>query len=451
MKKINLGSAHHVHFIGIGGISMSGLAEVLLQDGYLVTGSDRTATAVTERLQQVGVQVSFPNAAENITDSIDMVVYTAAVKKDNPEYIAAGIKGKPLIERSELLGMILKGYSNAVCIAGTHGKTSTTSLLAEIMINAGLDPTVSIGGHMKKSGANYRVGSSEYFLLEACEYSNSYHHWHPLVGTILNIDADHLDFFRDEEGVIKSFRKFAENVTGHLVIQKDTLGFEYVTRDLKCNVVTFGIKDADFWANNVEGSSFDVMNGDSLLTRINFPLPGEYNMLNALAAFAAAYMLGVSAESIAASLQEVKGVKRRFEHKGMYNGTVIIDDYAHHPTEIRECLAAVKKDVQKKLYCIFQPHTYTRTRNHFNDFCAAFSDADHIMLLPIYAAREKFDPTISSRDLEHGIRQNGGDVIHLENFAEAKEYLQKILSPGDVLITMGAGDVYFVGEALFFS
>jgi len=448
MKKINLAEAKHIHFIGIGGISMSGLAEVLLHDGYTVTGSDATATAVTKHLQGAGIPVSFPNAAENITNDIDLVVYTAAVKKDNPEYVAAGIKGKPLIERAELLGHMLKGYSRAVCVAGTHGKTSTTSLLAEIMVNAGLDPTISIGGHMLTDGTNYRVGNSEHFLLEACEYSNSYHHWHPYLGIILNIDADHLDFFGNEDGVIKSFRRFAENISGHLVIQKDTLGFEYVTRGLECNVVTFGKEGADFWLNNVQHSSFDVMKGDECLARVNLPLPGEYNMLNALAAFTTAYLLGVSPNDIAATLQNVKGAKRRFEYKGMYNGTVIIDDYAHHPTEIRECLAAAKKSVKNKLYCLFQPHTYTRTRNHFADFCTAFKDADHIMLLPIYAAREKFDPTISSIDLERGIKDAGGDVINFDTFKDAEEYLKNILSPGDMLITMGAGEAYFVGESL---
>jgi len=455
MNKIDLNGAKKVHFIGIGGISMSGLAEVLKRDGYTVTGSDGVKTGITDHLQAMGIPVFFPNAAENVADDIDMVVYTAAIKKDNPEFIAAGRNGKPLIERAALLGLILKGYDHAICVAGSHGKTSTTSLLAEITVKASLDPTISIGGHMRMDGTNYRVGNSSYFLLEACEYSNSYHHWHPHLGIILNIDADHLDFFGDEKGVIASFKRFAQNIhpSGTLVIRKDTLGFDEVIRDLQCNVVTFGAEGARFWANNITHnelghSTFDVMDGTFFLTKVNLPLPGEYNMLNALAAFAAATMLGIEPSVIADALSTVKGVKRRYEYKGMYNGTVIIDDYAHHPTEIRECLAAAKKGVTGKLYCIFQPHTYTRTRNHLQDFAQAFEDADHIMLLPIYAAREKFDPTISSLDLEKGIKNFGGDVVHLNDFETAKKYLQQKLCPGDMLITMGAGDVHFVGELL---
>lgn len=455
MKKIDLNGAKKIHFIGIGGISMSGLAEVLKRDGYTVTGSDDVKKEVTDHLQDVGIPVFFPNRAENITHDIDMVVYTAAVKKDNPEYAAALATGKPLIERAVLLGLILKGYSHAVCVAGSHGKTSTTSLLAEIMVKANLDPTISIGGHMRMDGTNYRVGDSSYFLLEACEYSNSYHHWHPHLGIILNIDADHLDFFGDEKGVIASFRKFAQNIdtSGTLIVKKDTMGFDEVIRDLPCNIVTFGEKGAHFWANSITHnelghSAFDVMDGETFLARVNLPLPGEYNMLNALAAFAASAMLGVEPSVIVEALSSVRGVKRRYEYKGMYNGTVIIDDYAHHPTEIRECLAAAKKGVKGTLYCIFQPHTYTRTRNHLEDFSQAFEDADHIMLLPIYAAREKFDPTISSLDLEKGIKNFGGDVIHFDDFEMAEKYLAQKLCPGDMLITMGAGDVSFVGESL---
>jgi len=455
MKKINLGNAKKVHFIGIGGISMSGLAEVLKRDGYLVTGSDDVKSHITDHLQEVGIPISIPNSENNISDDIDLVVYTAAVRKENPEYQAAHAKGKTLIERAALLGIMLKWYEHAICVAGTHGKTSTTALMAEILLDAGLDPTISIGGHMGRSGTNYRIGESSYFLLEACEYSNSFHHWHPYLSIILNIDANHLDFFRDFDGVVKSFRQFAQNIrpNGVLVIQQGTLGFEEVTKGLSCKVVAFGENGARFWPGNIEFDkfgrpSFDIMDGEKKLARVNLPIPGRYNMLNALAAFIAGYELGIAPEVMAQALSGAKGVKRRFEHKGMYNGAYIIDDYAHHPTEIKECLAAARKAVSGKVICLFQPHTYTRTKNLLNEFAESFADADEIILLPIYAAREPFDPGISSLDLAEGIKRLGGNVTHINDFHSAKIFLQEKLMPGDMLITMGAGDVYFVGEQM---
>jgi len=455
MKKINLNGAKKVHFIGIGGISMSGLSEILKRDGYEVTGSDDVQSAITDHLQSVGIPVAIPNSAKNISDDTDLVVYTAAVRQQNPEYRAAISKGKTLIERAALLGLILERYEHAICVAGTHGKTTATSLMSEIVLDAGLDPTISIGGHMGHDGTNYRVGKSSYFVLEACEYSNSFHHWHPYVGIILNIDADHLDFFGDFDGVVKSFRRFAENIRpgGVLVIQHGTPGFEEVTRNLPCKVVTFGESEGCFQAHNVEFDqlgrlTFDTMRDETFLAQVHLPLPGQYNMLNALAAFAAAYELGISPDIAANALSHAKGVKRRFENKGMYNGAYIIDDYAHHPTEIKECLTAARRGTTGKLICLFQPHTYTRTRNLLNEFAQSFADADQIVLLPIYASREPFDPTISSLDLAEGIKRAGGNVIHMHDFDEAVQFLQSQLMPGDMLITMGAGDVYFVGEWL---
>ena len=455
MKRIHLENTKKVHFIGIGGISMSGLAEVLKHDGYEVTGSDDVKSAITDHLQTAGIPVAIPNSAENISDDIDLVVYTAAVRQENPEFHAAISKGKTLIERAALLGLILEGYKHAICVAGTHGKTTATSLMSEIVLDAGLDPTISIGGHMGRDGTNYRVGDSSYFVMEACEYRSQFHHWHPYVGIILNIDADHLDFFGDFDGVVKSFRRFAENIrpNGVLVIQHGTPGFEGVTKGLACKVVTFGESEGRFQAHNITFDqlgrpTFDIMCDETFLAQVNLPLPGRYNMLNALAAFTAAYELGIAPDIAANALSNAKGVKRRFEHKGMYNGAYIIDDYAHHPTEIKECLAAARKGTTGKLICLFQPHTYTRTRSLLNDFAESFTDTDQIVLLPIFASREPFDPSISSHDLAESIKQAGGNVIHMNNFDEAVKYLQAQLMPGNMLITMGAGDVYFVGERL---
>jgi UDP-N-acetylmuramate--alanine ligase len=455
MKKINLNKAKKIHFIGIGGISMSALAETLKRDGYDVTGSDDVKSSITDHLQKVGIPVEIPTSAENISDDIDLVVYSAAVRQDNPEHRAAIAKGKTLTERAALLGIILEGYENTICVAGTHGKTTATSLLAEIALDAKLDPTIFIGGHMARDGTNYRVGNSSYFVMEACEYSNQFHHWYPFVGVILNIDADHLDFFGDFNGVIKSFRRFAENIRpgGVLVIQNNTPGFDEVTKNLSCKVVTFGENEGRFTADNIVYDTFgrpafDISDNGKFLARINLPLPGRYNMLNALAVFAAAYETGISPEVAANALSNAKGVKRRFEHKGMYNGAYVTDDYAHHPTEISECLSAARKAVAGKLICLFQPHTYTRTKNLLEEFAESLTAADKIIILPIFAAREPFDGTISSRHLEESIKRVGGDVIHINSFEEAVIFLQQILMPNDMLITMGAGDVYLVGEQL---
>ena len=472
MKKINLGNAiTKVHFIGIGGISMSGLAEVLKRDGYTVTGSDNSQTAITDHLQSVGIPVAFPNAAANIPPDADMIVYTAAIRPDNPEFIAARETGKPMLERAALLGLMLQGYDKAICVAGSHGKTTATMFMTEILLEAGLDPTISIGGHLGRTGSNYRVGESDYFLLESCEYSNSFLHWHPHVGIILNIDADHLDFFGTFENVVASFKKFAENIRpgGVLVVQEEAVSvIASKTKQSRgtelgllqafgprndVNIITFGETSGRFIPgsivyDNMGRPSFDVLDNNIPLARINLPIPGSYNMLNALAAFAAAYGLGVAPDTIARALSNAKGVKRRYEYKGTCNGIQIIDDYAHHPTAILECLAASRRAAQGRLVCIFQPHTYTRTRNHFDDFARAFTDADKILLLPIYAAREPFDPSISSLQLADAIRENGKDVLHLNDFDEAINFLQAELIPGDLLITMGAGDVHFVGEAL---
>ncbi|MDR0272504.1 MAG: UDP-N-acetylmuramate--L-alanine ligase [Clostridiales bacterium] len=454
-ERISLDNAKKIHFIGIGGISMSGLAEILQRDGYEVSGSDDVLTEITERLDRLGIKIFHPNAAENISRGIDLVVYTAAVKADNPEFRAALEMGIELIERAPFIGKILHGYE-PICIAGSHGKTTTTSMVAEVLLAARHDPTISIGGHMNRGGLNYRIGGSKYFVLESCEFSNSFHHWHPHIGIILNIDADHLDFFGNMKNLIEAFGKFAGNIRpeGALVIQAGVQGIDEITKKLKCDIITFGLKNnSKIYADKIKyengNPSFDVMDGEKFLAHVSLPLPGEYNMLNALAAFAAALLLGIPPNEIADALCNIKGTKRRFEHKGMYNGIEIIDDYAHHPTEIISCLAAARQKMDSgRIVCLFQPHTYTRTRNLFDETVKSFSDADKIVLLPIYAAREPYDPTVSSEMLAEEIIKIGGDAIFIKNFDEAECYLKKILCSGDLLITMGAGDVFRVGDKM---
>jgi len=455
-KKIDLPGVKRVHFIGIGGISMSGLAETLLHDGYEVSGSDRTASPTTNHLRDVGISVVIGCSAENITSSMDLVVYTAAIKPENPELTAAKAMGIPLMVRAELIGAMLQAFEYAVCIAGTHGKTSTTALVTKITQAAGLDPTVNIGGYI--GDKNYFIGNSPYFVLESCEYSNSFHHWHPHIGAILNVDADHMEFFGSMDAIIETFATFAQNIRpgGVLVIQEDVPGFDKITVGLKCEVVTFGESQGATYRlqnaakNEIGILMFDALEGPHFKQQINLPLPGKHNMYNALAAYAVGRELGIEPQVIARALADAKGVNRRYQYKGSYSGATIIDDYAHHPTEIKACLAAAREAHDGQIICLFQPHTYTRTRDLFEDFAKAFTDADMTIFVPIFAAREPFDPTISSAILaEHVAENEPSKVCHnCASLDDAEELLRGKLEPGDLLITMGAGDVYLVGEKL---
>jgi UDP-N-acetylmuramate--alanine ligase len=447
--------AGRVHFIGIGGISMSGLAEILASEGIYVTGSDDKDSENTARLRNMGIAVSVPTAAGNIPPATELVVYTAAIRPGNAEYDAALAQGIEMIDRARLIGRMLAAYGCPVCVAGTHGKTTTTSMLAEVVLAAGLDPTIMIGGHMMHGNTNFRAGGG-LFLLEACEYSGSFLHWRPRIGIILNIEADHLDFFGSVEKVIEAFAGFAANIQsdGALVINSGTQGFEQVRATAKCRVITFGMEDAEgYHPRNISfspGSSrFDVYNGTELLAAVSLPMPGRYNIENALTTFAAAAALGIPPGEIAAALGSVHGARRRFEHKGMYKSIDIIDDYAHHPTEIRQCLAAARAGRPAgKITAVFQPHTYTRTRNHFDDFAKAFETADHVVFVPIFAAREAHDPSISSQMLCDAAQKAGTSATHAADFHAACSQLADLLAPGDLLMTIGAGDVYKIGEML---
>jgi UDP-N-acetylmuramate--alanine ligase len=455
-----------VHFIGIGGISMSGLAEILHSDGFEVSGSDAVESDITLRLRKSGIGVAIGNKAENIPHDVDIAVYTAAVHADNPEYIAAKNLGIPVIDRARLLGMITEGYPYTVCVSGTHGKTGTTALVSEIFLAAGLDPTISIGGYMAE-GYNYRIGESGYFIMEACEYFDSFLQWRPHVGVILNIDNDHMDFFGSMDRLYASFGQFAKNIKqgGSLVIYENTAGFEDIIKGLNCNIIAYGIgKEAPdaarrckrLYAENIQFDvlgrpSFDILMDGIFVAYVKLPLTGKHQVLNALASTAAGIALGVSAEEIKSGVNFARGVKRRFEYKGDFNGADVVDDYAHHPTEIKANLSAAKDSRRcggGRVICAFQPHTYSRTRNLLNEFSAAFDDADTVLMLPVYASREKDPGDISSMDLVERLRLKNIQTQYAPGFDEAVHWLEKELAPGDLLITMGAGDVYLVGERL---
>ena len=442
--------------MGIGGISMSGLAEVLLERGFSITGSDMKSSPITEKLEHHGASIVYGQKAENITDDIDLVVYTAAIHPDNPEFQAVIRKGIPHMDRAELLGQIMSNYKNSIAVSGTHGKTTTTSMLSLIMLAGACDPTISVGGILKDIDGNIRVGRSQNFITEACEYTNSFLKFNPRIELILNVDADHLDFFKDLDDIRHSFRLFTEklNKDGILIINGDIPDLSYFTQGLPCKIITYGLEaDDDYTAKNISFNeyacgSYDLYVNGEKLDHITLNVTGLHNVSNSLAAIAAARELGIPMEHIKAGLMKFKGTDRRFEYKGEVNGITILDDYAHHPTEIEATLTAAKNYPHRKIWCAFQPHTYTRTKALLHEFGKALSLADHVVLADIYAAREADTGEIHSKDLQAEIRRQGTEVDYFSTFEEIENFLLKNCHPGDLVITMGAGDIVNVGEDL---
>ncbi len=440
----------HVHFIGIGGISMSGLAQILLHNHIEVSGSDMKDSHLVEELRAHGAAISIGHSAQNITDP-DLVVYTAAIKDDNPELVEARRRGIEAIERAALLGELMKSYETAIAVAGTHGKTTTTSMLAHVLLAAGTDPTIMVGGELDAIGGNLRKGGKQYFLTEACEYHRSFLEFFPKIGIILNIEADHLDYFKDLDEIVDTFSDFAARLPkdGTLVIANDNKNNQIAAKSAKCPVVTVGLKDADYLAKNICYDSdghptFDVVNGETTLCTLTLHVTGKHNVYNALAAFACGMCLGFSPKHIKQGLESFGGAKRRFEKKGEFGGIAVFDDYAHHPTEIKATLKTAMKIPHNTLWCVFQPHTYTRTKALFHDFSASLRYADRVIITDIYAAREKDTGLVHAKDLADTIEGS----IYIKEFSEIVDYLAKQVRPGDIVITMGAGNVYLVGEAL---
>ena len=456
MYQIQFDKPVHVHFIGIGGISMSGLAEILLSRKFPVSGSDSHESALTDQLAAQGAVIHYPQMAENITDDIDVVVYTAAIHPDNPEFRAAQEKNLPMLTRAQLLGEIMRNYKEAINVSGTHGKTTTTSMITEILLEAHKDPTVSVGGMLKDIGGNIRVGGQETFVVEACEYTNSFLSFFPTIEVILNVEADHLDFFKDIDDIRHSFKLFAEKLPedGLLVINKDIKHSEYFTQALKCRVVTFGHeKDADYTANFISYDkfahpSYTLFYKGEELAQVELGVTGEHNIYNSLAAVAVARSLDIPMEVILRGLKRFTGTDRRFQKKGSVNGFTIIDDYAHHPQEIAATIEAAKKYPHRKLWIVFQPHTYSRTAALLDDFAGALSQADEIVLADIYAAREKNTIGISSDDLRKHMLEQNTNVYYIPKFEDIEDFRLQHVEEGDVLITMGAGDIYKVGDDL---
>ena len=442
-----------IHLIGIGGVSMSGIAELLIRGGYTVTGSDWNASALTDRLVRDGAEIFIgPQRAENITDQ-DLVVYTAAVHEDNPERVRANELGIPQVERAVMLGWIMKDYETPICISGTHGKTTTTGMVTQILMDCGCDPTVSIGGTLDAIGGNLRVGGKKYFVAEACEYHSSFLSFFPNISVILNIEADHLDYFRDLDHIIETFHGLAELTAnnGVVIFNHDDPNVIKAMAGYNGQDTAFGMGgENDFYPADIihDGNdcySYTLMLRGEKSVRVKLSVPGKYNVYNSLAAMSVAHTLGLDMEKAADALSHYTGTHRRFEKKGELNGAVIVDDYAHHPTEIKATLTAALEMDYNNIYVVFQPHTYSRTHDLYNDFVQVLSTKGiKPILADIYAAREKDTGLVSSKQLAADI----AGAVYLPSFGEIEDYIEKTTRPGDLVITMGAGDVYKIGENL---
>ncbi|MDO4276605.1 MAG: UDP-N-acetylmuramate--L-alanine ligase [Eubacteriales bacterium] len=456
MYQIDFHKPLHIHFIGIGGISMSGLAEILLGENFTVSGSDAKESPLTQSLADKGAKIFYGQRASNIEEGVEVVVYTAAIHPDNPEFARAAEKGIPMLTRAELLGQIMRNYETPIAISGTHGKTTTTSMVSHILLEGNCNPTISVGGILPAIGGNIRVGQSETFVTEACEYTNSFLSFFPKISIILNVDADHLDFFKDIQDIRHSFRRFAELLPqdGTLIINSDTPEYEEIIRDLPCRVITYGLEhEADYQASDITydkygHASFTVLRDGKKAGSYYLKVPGIHNVSNALAAIALGHILGLSEEVIIKGLGGFTGTDRRFQYKGEVAGVTIIDDYAHHPTEIEATLHAAKNYPHKKTWCVFQPHTYTRTKALLPEFAQALTLADHVVLADIYAAREQNTIGITSQDLQKCILELGTPCEYFSTFDEIENFLLESCTQGDLLITMGAGDVVNIGEHL---
>ncbi len=439
-----LNTVKHIHFIGIGGSGMCPIAEILHHRGYYITGSDINESETIQKIRSYNIPVTIGQKAENIKGA-DLIVYTAAVKKNNPELAAALKSGIPTLERAIMLGAITKYYKDAIAVAGTHGKTTTTGMITHLLLSAGQDPSAIIGGKLPIIGSNGRAGKSNIMVCEACEYVDTFLQLNPAVSVITNIDADHLEYFGSLENIIQSFHKFSKKTSRTLVVNGDDSNVKQAIAGIEgVEILTFGINpDNDYVAANIqdEANSFEnfmVLKHDKLIAKIRLSIPGKHNIMNALAATAIADYFGVSGADIAKGLYGFTGVHRRFERLGIFNQIVVADDFAHHPTELRATLTAAMNMGFRKVWAIFQPHTYSRTFLLLEDFAKALSIPDQVILTDILAVREINTYNIFAEDLCAKIPNS----ICMKSFDEISDYVIDQAKPGDLIITLGGGDIY---------
>lgn len=446
---------NHIHFIGIGGVSMSGLAEILLEEGYKVSGSDMNDGLIIERLRNLGADIYIGHDKDNIKD-VDLVIYTDAISSDNEELLEAINKGIETIDRATFLGGIMKNYKNSIAVSGTHGKTTTTSMIATILNNSNLNPTVLLGGYLDDIGGNVKIGDREILLTEACEYKGNILKFYPNTAVILNIEEDHLDYFKDIDHIVNTFIQYSKNINenGNLIINIDDENASKIIENTKANVITIGINNKAYYtAENISFTSngfprFMLRVNCSSIYPVNLGVMGVHNIYNALASIAVADSLGIPMDTIISSLEKFKGTHRRLEFKGFLNGVKIIDDYAHHPTEIKASLRALRNSTKNRIWCIFQPHTYTRTKLLLDSFAESFGEADEVIIPDIYAAREKDNGIIHSTHLVEALLKNGIDAKYISSFENIEKYILNNAKKGDIVVTMGAGNVNRIGEEL---
>lgn len=453
----NLHEYKHIHLIGIGGVSMSAIAETLHNWNHKVTGSDAAQSELTDRLNAHGIQTTIGHNTE-IAKQADLIIYSAAINEQDPEMLIAKEYNIPTIGRGEFVGLLTKKYKESICVAGTHGKTTTTSMISICFVEAQKDPTVQVGAILKNIGGNYVIGNSDYFILESCEYKANFLKFFPNTGIILNIDNDHLDYYKTFENVVKAFKDFSLIIeeNGLLVTNADDENCLALKDIVKCNFLSYGInnKDANYVAENISYdkngfATFDVYKNKEMLGTISLSVAGTHNVLNALACIATCDYHGIDIETIKISLKSFTGASRRLEYKGEINSCTIIDDYAHHPTEIKATANAIKNKQYNKSWVVFQPHTFSRTKEHLDSFAESLIDFDNVILLDIYAAREVNTYDISSKDLESKINSLvPNKAKYIPDFNEVVSYLKNNISKDDIIITLGAGTVTEIGPML---
>lgn len=446
----------NIHMIGIGGVSMSGIAAILKNWGFTVTGSDWSHSETTDKLNQMGIPVTIGHHLEDIANA-DVVVYSAAIQSDDPEMLEAKRLSIPTIERADFLGEITKCYKDTICVSGTHGKTTTTSMISLCFLEALKDPSIQVGAYLRQIDGNYKVGDSEHFIIEACEYVESFLKFSPKAEVILNIDNDHLDYFKTFDNINKAFIKYAKLLPddGILVINGDDKHCLALPQYTKAKAISYGIKNTscDFYADSItfndDGfAEFDVYHNHAFFCHLALSVPGYHNIYNALACVTLCDSYGIQPAALISALAKFTGAHRRFEFKGKINDASIYDDYGHHPTEILATANCLTNKKYHESWVVFQPHTYSRTKNLLDDFSESLLHFDHILVLDIYAARETNTYGITSKDLVNEIIKKGKTAIYLPNFEECVNYLKKEVQPKDIIITLGAGTVTKIGPML---
>lgn len=454
----NIKKYKHVHMLGIGGVSMSGIAEILHHWGFTVTGSDAYRSEITDKLKENGILVTIGHDFQNLQKA-DAIIYTAAVKQDDPEMVEAKNRNIPIIERCDFLGELTKAFSDTIGISGTHGKTTTTSMVSVCFLKANKDPNIQVGGILKQINGNYKIGNSEYFIIEACEYVESFLKFRPKAEIILNIDNDHLDYFKTFNNIKNAFIKYVNLLPkdGFLVLNADDTNCLDLIDHTISSYATYGIenKDANFVATNISFddngfAQFDVLKNKTFFEHIQLSVAGRHNILNALACICLCDHYGISSKNMKDALIEFTGAHRRLEYKGSFEKISVYDDYAHHPTEIKATCSALSNKKYHESWVVFQPHTYSRTKNLLEDFAEALSNFDHIIITDIYAARETNTYGVSSKDIANRINtsRTGNECTYISNFDEIVNYLKINTQPHDIILTLGAGNITDLGPML---